>query len=48
MIIGITVRDDEEPQPILSFDADELTKWSLYRAFVAGFVATFLFLTSPF
>ncbi|CAG7909444.1 unnamed protein product [Brassica rapa] len=48
MIIGITARDDEEPQPILSFDADELTKWSLYRAFVAEFAATFLFLTSLF
>lgn len=42
------MRDDEEPPPILSFDADELTKWSLYKAFVPEFLATFLFLAPLF
>ncbi|KAF3506820.1 hypothetical protein F2Q69_00009219 [Brassica cretica] len=41
---GLAARDDEEPPPIQSFDAEELTKWSLYRAFVPEFLATFLFL----
>ena len=41
---GVTARDYEDPPPTPFFDAEELTKWSLYRAVIAEFVATLLFL----
>jgi len=41
---GFQTRDYEDPPPTPFFDADELTKWSLYRAVIAEFVATLLFL----
>ncbi|CAN8284936.1 unnamed protein product [Cochlearia groenlandica] len=37
-------RDYEDPPPTPFIDAEELTKWSLYRAVIAEFVATLLFL----
>ncbi|PWA37037.1 plasma membrane intrinsic protein 2A [Artemisia annua] len=37
-------KDYHEPPPAPLFDADELTKWSFYRALIAEFVATLLFL----
>ncbi|CAN6995766.1 hypothetical protein IGI04_018014 [Brassica rapa subsp. trilocularis] len=41
---GFATRDYEDPPPTPFFDAEELTKWSLYRAVIAEFVATLLFL----
>ena len=41
---GFAARDYEDPPPTPFFDAEELTKWSLYRAVIAEFVATLLFL----
>jgi aquaporin PIP len=38
------VRDYEDPPPAPLVDADELCRWSLYRAVIAEFVATLLFL----
>uniref|UniRef100_A0A0E0HZX9 Uncharacterized protein n=1 Tax=Oryza nivara TaxID=4536 RepID=A0A0E0HZX9_ORYNI len=38
------VRDYEDPPPVPLVDADELCRWSLYRAVIAEFVATLLFL----
>ncbi|KAD5803465.1 hypothetical protein E3N88_14825 [Mikania micrantha] len=37
-------KDYQDPPPAPFFDADELTKWSFYRALIAEFVATLLFL----
>ena len=37
-------KDYADPPPAPFFDAKELTKWSLYRAVIAEFVATLLFL----
>jgi len=37
-------KDYQDPPPAALFDADELTKWSFYRAIIAEFVATLLFL----
>ncbi|KAJ0623628.1 putative major intrinsic protein [Helianthus annuus] len=37
-------KDYHDPPPAPFFDADELTKWSFYRALIAEFVATLLFL----
>ena len=37
-------KDYSDPPPAPLFDAEELTKWSLYRAVIAEFVATLLFL----
>ncbi|RCV20837.1 hypothetical protein SEVIR_4G089200v4 [Setaria viridis] len=47
--IGATAADDlgrdyTEPPPAPLFDAAELSSWSFYRAGIAEFVATFLFL----
>jgi len=37
-------RDYQDPPPAALFDSEELTKWSFYRAIIAEFVATLLFL----
>ncbi|MFS7989357.1 putative major intrinsic protein [Helianthus anomalus] len=37
-------KDYQDPPPAPLFDAEELTKWSFYRALIAEFVATLLFL----
>jgi aquaporin PIP len=37
-------KDYKEPPPAPLFEADELTSWSFYRAGIAEFMATFLFL----
>lgn len=37
-------RDYKEPPPAPLFEAGELTSWSFYRAGIAEFIATFLFL----
>uniref|UniRef100_A0A453CHF7 Uncharacterized protein n=1 Tax=Aegilops tauschii subsp. strangulata TaxID=200361 RepID=A0A453CHF7_AEGTS len=41
---GYAAKDYSDPPPAPLFDAEELTKWSLYRAVIAEFVATLLFL----
>ncbi|KAH6762358.1 plasma membrane intrinsic protein 2 [Perilla frutescens var. hirtella] len=38
------VKDYQDPPPAPLFDAEELGKWSLYRAAIAEFIATLLFL----
>lgn len=42
--VGETVKDYQDPPPSPLFDAEELTKWSFYRALIAEFIATLLFL----
>ncbi|KAF4369123.1 hypothetical protein G4B88_020901 [Cannabis sativa] len=37
-------KDYHDPPPTPFFDPDELTKWSFYRALIAEFIATLLFL----
>lgn len=37
-------KDYEDPPPAPLIDVEELTKWSLYRAAIAEFIATLLFL----
>ncbi|KAL8135964.1 hypothetical protein AgCh_010544 [Apium graveolens] len=37
-------RDYQDPPPVDFFDAEELGSWSFYRAIIAEFVATLLFL----
>lgn len=37
-------KDYQDPPPAPLIDAEELTKWSLYRAVIAEFIATLLFL----
>lgn len=37
-------KDYHDPPPAPLFDAEELTKWSFYRALIAEFIATLLFL----
>ncbi|PON76806.1 Major intrinsic protein [Parasponia andersonii] len=37
-------KDYTDPPPAALFDAEELTKWSFYRALIAEFIATLLFL----
>ncbi|XP_068308329.1 aquaporin PIP1-2-like isoform X2 [Pyrus communis] len=39
-----TPKDYKEPPPALLFEPGELTSWSFYRAGIAEFIATFLFL----
>ncbi|KAG0491999.1 hypothetical protein HPP92_005397 [Vanilla planifolia] len=39
-----TVKDYTDPPPAPLVDAEELTKWSFYRALIAEFIATLLFL----
>jgi len=39
-----SAKDYQDPPPAPLFDLGELTKWSLYRAVIAEFVATLLFL----
>lgn len=39
-----TTKDYQDPPPAPLIDAEELTKWSFYRAIIAEFVATLLFL----
>ncbi|ONM53264.1 Aquaporin PIP2-6 [Zea mays] len=41
---GVRDRDYADPPPAPLIDIDELGKWSLYRAVIAEFVATLLFL----
>ncbi|CAN6458256.1 unnamed protein product [Victoria cruziana] len=41
---GFTAKDYTDPPPAPFFDAEELTKWSFYRAVIAEFIATLLFL----
>ncbi|KAJ8438442.1 hypothetical protein Cgig2_004552 [Carnegiea gigantea] len=38
------VKDYQDPPPSPLFDTEELTKWSFYRALIAEFIATLLFL----
>ncbi|KAK4763501.1 hypothetical protein SAY87_012939 [Trapa incisa] len=37
-------KDYQDPPPAPLFDSDELVKWSFYRALIAEFIATLLFL----
>ncbi|GER57717.1 plasma membrane intrinsic protein [Striga asiatica] len=39
-----SAKDYHDPPPVPLFDFDELTKWSFYRALIAEFIATLLFL----
>ncbi|CAA2979893.1 aquaporin PIP2-1-like [Olea europaea subsp. europaea] len=39
-----TTKDYQDPPPAPLIDPEELTKWSFYRAIIAEFVATLLFL----
>jgi len=39
-----SAKDYHDPPPAPLIDPDELTKWSLYRAAIAEFIATLLFL----
>ncbi|KAK9726074.1 hypothetical protein RND81_05G188300 [Saponaria officinalis] len=41
---GSVGKDYQDPPPSPLFDTEELTKWSFYRALIAEFVATLLFL----
>ncbi|KAL2526404.1 putative aquaporin PIP2-5 [Abeliophyllum distichum] len=41
---SFTAKDYHDPPPAPLIDAEELTKWSFYRALIAEFVATLLFL----
>ncbi|KAK8947748.1 Aquaporin PIP2-4 [Platanthera guangdongensis] len=40
----LTAKDYTDPPPAPLIDFEELTKWSLYRAIIAEFIATLLFL----
>lgn len=40
----ITAKDYQDPPPAPLIDPEELTKWSFYRAIIAEFIATLLFL----
>ncbi|THG06519.1 hypothetical protein TEA_017683 [Camellia sinensis var. sinensis] len=39
-----TSKDYQDPPPVPLIDSEELTKWSFYRAIIAEFIATLLFL----
>ena len=39
-----SAKDYQDPPPAPLIDAEELTQWSFYRAIIAEFVATLLFL----
>lgn len=39
-----STKDYHDPPPAALIDFDELTKWSFYRAIIAEFIATLLFL----
>ncbi|XP_022753865.1 probable aquaporin PIP2-2 [Durio zibethinus] len=41
---GFSAKDYHDPPPAPLIDAEELTKWSFYRALIAEFIATLLFL----
>ncbi|KAL7127277.1 hypothetical protein ABFS83_14G244100 [Erythranthe nasuta] len=41
---GFSAKDYHDPPPAPLIDYDELTKWSFYRALIAEFIATLLFL----
>ncbi|XP_022978378.1 aquaporin PIP2-2-like [Cucurbita maxima] len=41
---GFATKDYQDPPPAPLIDADEFTQWSFYRAIIAEFVATLLFL----
>ncbi|GLT71744.1 hypothetical protein SLA2020_437420 [Shorea laevis] len=41
---GFSAKDYHDPPPAPLIDAEELTKWSFYRAIIAEFIATLLFL----
>ncbi|XP_061376669.1 aquaporin PIP2-7 isoform X1 [Gastrolobium bilobum] len=42
--VEYSAKDYHDPPPAALFDPEELTKWSLYRAVIAEFIATLLFL----
>jgi aquaporin PIP len=41
---SFSAKDYQDPPPAPLIDAEELTKWSFYRALIAEFIATMLFL----
>lgn len=41
---GYSAKDYQDPPPAPLIDAEELGQWSFYRAIIAEFVATLLFL----
>lgn len=41
---GFSSKDYHDPPPAAFIGTDELTKWSFYRALIAEFIATLLFL----
>lgn len=41
---SFSAKDYHDPPPAPLFDSVELTKWSFYRALIAEFIATLLFL----
>jgi aquaporin PIP len=41
---GFPAKDYQDPPPAPLIDAEELAKWSFYRAIIAEFIATLLFL----
>ncbi|KAM0991018.1 hypothetical protein ACFX13_009582 [Malus domestica] len=41
---GYSAKDYQDPPPALLINAEELGKWSFYRAIIAEFIATLLFL----
>lgn len=41
---SFTTKDYHDPPPAALIDPEELTKWSFYRALIAEFIATLLFL----
>lgn len=41
---GFSAKDYHDPPPAPLIDAVEFTQWSLYRAIIAEFIATLLFL----
>ncbi|XP_068652722.1 aquaporin PIP2-4-like [Aristolochia californica] len=40
----LSAKDYKDPPPVALIDVDELTQWSFYRAVIAEFIATLLFL----
>ena len=44
VVVAVSAKDYHDPPPAPLIDAAELTKWSFYRALIAEFIATLLFL----
>jgi aquaporin PIP len=44
LVVSTPPKTTPDPPPSLLVDLEETTKWSLYRAVIAEFVATLLFL----